>query len=70
MVWKRLLRWFRSTVDLDVDFDDNSGKMQVALSIRLGRMTVLTDYFEWEVGWSRKLTGATATRRLVLRSLE
>jgi hypothetical protein len=70
MVWKRLVRWFRSTVTVDVDVDEESGKLQVAVSIRLGRATALTDTFEWEVGWSPRLSGATAKRRLVLRSLE
>lgn len=70
MWWKRMVDWFRATVDVDVDFDEETGRMQVALSVRLGRATVLTDYFEWEVGWSRKLSGSSATRRLVIRSIE
>lgn len=70
MWWKRLVDGFRSRVDVEVDFDEDTGKMLVAVSFRLGRATVLTDYFEWDAGWTRRLSGATATRRLVLRSLE
>ena len=69
-MWKRLIRWFRSRVTVDVAIDDATGAATVSLWLRVGRETALVETFEWEVGWSRRLRGGDARRELSLRSLD
>ena len=69
MWWKAIVNWLRDRVDVDVDLDIDEGKVAVAVTLKVGELTVFTEHFEWPLpsaGQPRKLLGGTAKRSRVL----
>jgi hypothetical protein len=69
MWWKTVVRWLRDRIDVDVDVDLEDGQVQVAVTLAVGEVQVLTEHFAWtlpEPGTGRKLVGRKARRRRVV----
>ena len=69
MWWKAIAKWLRDRVDVDVDLDIEDGMVEVAVTLKVGELTVFTEHFEWPLpsaGTRRKLVGKNARRKRVL----
>lgn len=69
MWWKTVVRWLRDRIDVDVDVDLEDGQVQVAVTLAVGEVQVLTEHFAWtlpEPRAGRKLVGRKARRRRVV----
>ena len=64
-MWKTIAKWLRDRIDLNVDLDVQGGQVAVAVTVKLGDLTVLSERFTWTVpkpGSPVRLAGSIARR--------